>query len=56
MAYIINDECINCGLCEDECPAKSISAGDDKFVIDEATCTDCGVCNDVCPVKAPVAQ
>jgi len=56
MAYIINDECINCGVCEGECPVNSISAGDDKFVIDEATCIDCGACNAVCPVGAPVAQ
>ena len=28
MAYIINDECLNCGSCEAECPVNAISAGD----------------------------
>lgn len=56
MAYIINDECINCGACEAECPTSAISAGDDKYVIDEATCIDCGACAGVCPVAAPVPK
>ena len=53
MAYIINDECINCGACEPECPVEAISQGDDRDVIDAEKCTDCGVCADVCPVDAP---
>lgn len=56
MAYIINDECINCGACEAECPTSAISAGDDKYIIDEATCIDCGACAGVCPVSAPVPK
>lgn len=53
MSYIINDECINCGACEAECPTSAISAGDSKYVIDEGLCTDCGACAGVCPVDAP---
>jgi len=53
MAYIINDECINCGACAGECPVSCITAGDDKYVIDEETCVDCGSCAAVCPVDAP---
>ncbi len=53
MAYLINDECINCGACEAECPVSAISSGDDKYCIDDATCIDCGACADVCPVSAP---
>lgn len=56
MAYKINDECINCGACESECPVNAITAGDDKYVIDAATCIDCGACADVCPVSAPNAE
>ena len=56
MAYIINDECINCGACESECPTSCISAGDDKYVIDAEACIDCGSCADACPVAAPVQQ
>ena len=52
MAYIINDDCINCGVCESECPTSAISAGDDKYVITAGDCTDCGVCAESCPVDA----
>jgi ferredoxin len=53
MAYRISDECINCGACESECPVSAITAGDGKYVIDEAACIDCGACAAVCPVGAP---
>jgi len=52
MAYVINDDCISCGACESECPSKSISEGDDIYVIDAKTCTDCGDCVDSCPTDA----
>lgn len=53
MAYVITDECINCGACESECPVSCISAGDSKFVIDPDACVECGACAAVCPVEAP---
>ena len=53
MAYAINEECINCGACEGECPVSAISEGDGKYVIDAETCTACGACAGVCPVDAP---
>ncbi len=56
MAYIISDACISCGACEPECPVNAITAGDDKYLINEATCIDCGACAGVCPVDAPKAQ
>jgi NAD-dependent dihydropyrimidine dehydrogenase PreA subunit len=52
MAYVITDECIACGSCEDECPVEAISEGEDKYVIDPKLCTDCGTCADQCPVEA----
>ena len=52
MAYFINDDCINCGACEPECPTNAISAGDDKYVIDANECIDCGACVDLCPTEA----
>ncbi len=56
MAYIINDECINCGSCESECPVSAISEGDGKYVIDEGTCIDCGACAGVLPgIRAAAA-
>lgn len=56
MAYVINEECINCGACEPECPVNCITEGDGKYVIDAAVCIDCGACNGVCPVDAPNPQ
>lgn len=52
MAYVINDECIACGDCVDECPTDAITAGD-IYIIDADACIDCAACNDVCPVDAP---
>lgn len=52
MAYVITDECIACGVCEDECSLGAVSCGEDEYVIDADLCTDCGACVDVCPVEA----
>ena len=41
MAYVINDSCVACGTCIDECPVGAISEGD-IYSIDPETCTDCG--------------
>ena len=56
MALIITEDCINCAVCEPECPNNAISAGDEIFVIDPAKCTECvghfdeSQCIEVCPV------
>ena len=51
MAYVINEDCIACGTCIDECPSNSITEGD-IYKIDPNTCTDCGSCAEVCPTEA----
>jgi ferredoxin len=56
MALMITDECINCDVCEPECPNDAISAGDEIYVIDPDKCTECvgfydePQCVEVCPV------
>lgn len=56
MALKITDECVNCGVCEPECPNESISEGSDIYVIDPEKCTECvgyfdePQCIEVCPV------
>jgi ferredoxin len=56
MALMITDECINCDVCEPECPNDAISAGDEIYVIDPELCTECvghydePQCRLVCPV------
>lgn len=57
MALIIKDECINCDVCEPECPNAAISQGEDIYVINPELCTECvghhGMpqCVEVCPVN-----
>jgi len=56
MALIITDECINCDVCEPECPNDAISMGELIYVIDPHLCTECvghfetSQCVEVCPV------
>jgi ferredoxin len=56
MAMIISDECINCDVCEPECPNGAIVQGDEIYVIDPEKCTECvghydtQQCVEVCPV------
>ncbi|MEM7250108.1 MAG: YfhL family 4Fe-4S dicluster ferredoxin [Pseudomonadota bacterium] len=57
MALMITDECINCDVCEPECPNGAISMGEEIYVIDPALCTECvghfetSQCVEVCPVE-----
>ena len=56
MALIITDECINCDVCEPECPNEAIYQGDSIYEIDPNRCTECvghfeePQCQLVCPV------
>ena len=56
MALYITDECINCDVCEPECPNDAISQGEDIYVIEHSLCTECvghhetSQCVEVCPV------
>jgi ferredoxin len=52
MAYVISNDCTNCGACVPVCPVEAISAGADKHEIDPETCVDCGACAAECPVEA----
>ena len=62
MAFMITEECINCGACEPECPNQAIAAGEERYVIDPERCTECvghfeeSQCAAVCPVDACVAD
>ena len=56
MALMITDECINCDVCEPECPNDALSQGEDIYIIDPGQCTECvghydaPQCVEVCPV------
>ncbi len=56
MALLITDQCINCDVCEPECPNQAIYEGAEHYEIDPARCTECvghfdrPQCVQVCPV------
>ena len=56
MALMITDECINCDVCEPECPNEAIYPGVEFYEIDPLLCTECvghfetSQCVEVCPV------
>ena len=60
MALIITHDCINCDLCEPECPNDAITQGEDFFEINSSQCTECvghftqSQCVEVCPVECIV--
>ncbi len=56
MALTITDECINCDVCEPECPNGAITMGMEIYEIEPSKCTECvghfdtPQCVEVCPV------
>ncbi len=56
MSLLITDECINCDVCEPECPNEAIYMGEEIYEIDRDKCTECvghydePQCVEVCPV------
>jgi ferredoxin len=57
MALRITDECINCDVCEPQCPNNAIYMGVDIYEIEPSKCTECvghfdePQCQVVCPVE-----
>ncbi len=56
MALKIDELCINCDVCEPECPNDAIYMGAEIYEIDWSKCTECvghfdePQCVEVCPV------
>lgn len=56
MSLYITDDCINCDVCEPECPNEAIYQGEEIYEIDPNKCTECvghyaePQCAVVCPV------
>lgn len=57
MALLITEKCINCDMCEPECPNQAIAMGATIYQIDPARCTECvghydePTCQSVCPIN-----
>ena len=54
---VITEECINCDVCEPECPNEAIFQGVEIYEINPSLCTECvghfdaPQCVEVCPVE-----
>jgi MinD superfamily P-loop ATPase len=56
-AVIRKNDCIDCGICRDECRFRAVRAirkggHESSFFIDPLSCEGCGVCVRFCPVEA----
>ncbi|KAA8735014.1 YfhL family 4Fe-4S dicluster ferredoxin [Acinetobacter qingfengensis] len=57
MALLITSACINCDMCEPECPNQAISEGKKVYEIAAELCTECvgyydqPTCIQVCPIN-----
>ncbi|MBT0723804.1 YfhL family 4Fe-4S dicluster ferredoxin [Rosenbergiella sp. S61] len=62
MALLISERCINCDMCEPECPNQAIALGTKIYEIDPARCTECvghyeaPTCQNVCPITHTIIQ
>ncbi|SEQ85599.1 4Fe-4S dicluster domain-containing protein [Rosenbergiella nectarea] len=62
MALLITDRCINCDMCEPECPNQAIALGTEIYEIDPTRCTECighydaPTCQSVCPITHTVIK
>jgi len=62
MALTITEECINCDVCEPECPNAAITQGDEIYEINPNLCTECvghyetSQCVEVCPVDCIISD
>ncbi len=61
MALLITKRCINCDMCEPECPNEAISMGAEIYQIDPMRCTECvghyetPTCQLVCPIDNTIS-
>ena len=62
MALAITEACINCDMCEPECPNDAIYMGESIYEIDADRCTECvghydkPTCKAVCPIHCIIVH
>lgn len=53
ITYTVNDRCIGCTICAQECPVDAIAfQPHQKHEIDTSLCTKCDICKQACPADA----
>ena len=52
VAYVDEERCTQCGLCQDLCRFNAIT----DFKVDAVSCEGCGFCAHICPVEAITMQ
>lgn len=57
VKYFINDECIGCTKCAQDCPTDAIGFKPyEVHIVDNEKCIKCDICRQVCPVNAVILQ
>lgn len=56
VAFIEQNNCINCNKCIQVCRFDAISVKDRMYVVDPLSCEGCGYCARICPTKTIVNQ
>jgi ferredoxin len=62
MSLLITEDCINCDVCEPECPNEAIYQGEFIYEIAPNKCTECvghfdnPQCQEVCPVECIIVD
>ena len=62
MALLIEQDCINCDMCEPACPNEAIYYGESIYEINPHKCTECvghyddPQCIDVCPIDCIITD
>jgi ferredoxin len=62
MALLIEDTCINCDMCDPECPNEAITFGEEIYEINPDLCTECvgfydkPTCMAVCPINCIITD
>lgn len=62
MALLIESDCINCDMCEPECPNEAIFYGAEIYQVEPDKCTECvghydePQCIKVCPIDCIISD
>ena len=56
IAYINQDNCTSCGMCQEVCRFNAISVIQEQYIVEPVACEGCGYCARVCPTQTIVNE